>query len=145
MHLARPLGYGAAVVLSLPSSIRIFVAREAIDFRKAHDGLLAVIRNAFGDDPFDGSLFVFLNRGRNRVKLLQWDRDGFWLHYKRLERGTFQRDVHSESSRCEISRAQLSMLIEGIDLQKRRIRQPLSLPLHRGHRDGRANQRGGSE
>jgi transposase len=69
-------------MLSLQSSIRIFVAREAVDFRKAHDGLLAVIRNAFGDDPFDGRLFVFLNRGRNRVKLLQWDRDGFWLHYK---------------------------------------------------------------
>jgi transposase len=132
-------------VLSLPASIRIFVARDAVDFRKAHDGLLAVIRDAFGDDPFDGSLFVFLNRNRDRVKLLQWDRDGFWLHYKRLEQGTFKVDVKSDESRCEISRAQLSMLIEGIDLQKRKIRQPLSLPLRRDDRDGRGNQRGGSE
>jgi transposase len=132
-------------VLSLPASIRIFVARDAVDFRKAHDGLLAVIRDAFGDDPFDGSLFVFLNRGSNRVKLLQWDRDGFWLHYKRLEQGTFKLDVKTDESRCEISRAQLSMLIEGIDLQKRKIRQPLSLPARRDDRGGRGNQRGGSE
>lgn len=132
-------------MLSLPASIRIFVARDAVDFRKAHDGLLAVIRDAFGDDPFDGSLFVFLNRSRNRVKLLQWDRDGFWLHYKRLEQGTFNLDVKADESRCEISRAQLSMLIEGIDLQKRKIRQPLSLPVRRDDRGGRGNQRGGSE
>lgn len=126
-------------MLSLLASIRIFVARDAVDFRKAHDGLLAVIRDAFGDDPFDGSLFVFLNRGRNRVKLLQWDRDGFWLHYKRLEQGTFKIDVKAEGSRCEISRAQLSMLIEGIDLQKRKIRQPLSLPVRKDDRGGRGN------
>ena len=104
-------GGGDALVLSLPASIRIFVARDAVEFRKAHDGLLAVIRDAFGDDPFDGSLFVFLNRSRDRVKLLQWDRDGFWLHYKRLEQGTFRIDVTSDGSRCEISRAQLAMVI----------------------------------
>ena len=131
-------------MLSLPASIRIFVARDAVDFRKAHDGLLAVIRDAFGDDPFDGSLFVFVNRSRDRVKLLQWDRDGFWLHYKRLEQGTFKLDVKADTSRCEISRAQLAMLIEGIDLQKQKIRQPLSRPLRRGDRDGR-DSRGGSE
>lgn len=126
-------------MLSLPASVRIFVARDAVDFRKAHDGLLAVIRDAFGDDPFDGSLFVFLNRGRDRVKMLQWDRDGFWLHYKRLEQGAFKLDVKTDDSRCEINRAQLSMLIEGIDLQKRKIRQPLSLPVRNDDRGGRGN------
>lgn len=127
-------------MLSLPSSIRIFVARDAVDFRKAHDGLLAVIRDAFGDDPFDGSLFVFINRSRDRVKLLQWDRDGFWLHYKRLEQGTFKLDVKDDATRCEISRAHLSMLIEGIDLQKRKIRQPLSRPVRKEDRDGRGSR-----
>lgn len=132
-------------MLSLPASIRIFVARDAVDFRKAHDGLLAVIRDAFGDDPFDGSLFVFLNRSRDRVKLLQWDRDGFWLHYKRLEQGTFKLDVTSDASRCEISRAQLAMLIEGIDLKEQKIRQPLSRPMRREDRGGHDGQRDGSE
>ena len=124
-------------MLSLPSSIRIFVARDPVDFRKAHDGLLAVIRDAFGDDPFDGSLFVFLNRGRDRVKLRQWDRDGFWLHYKRLEQGAFKRDVERDASRCEITRAQLAMLIEGIDLKNRKIRQPLSRSVRMTDRDAR--------
>jgi len=131
-------------MLSLPASIRIFVSRDAVDFRKSHDGLLAVIRDTFGDDPFDGSLFVFLNRSRDRLKLLQWDRDGFWLHYKRLEQGTFKLDVQTETARCEVSRAQLAMLIEGIDLEKRKIRPPLSLPVRRDDRGGR-DSRGGSE
>jgi transposase len=111
-------------MLSLPASIRIFVARDAVDFRKAHDGLLAVVRDQFGDDPFGGSLFVFLNKRRDRVKLLQWDRDGFWLHYKRLERGTFRVVVDGDGSRVEMTRPQLAMLLEGIDLEKRRIRKP---------------------
>jgi transposase len=131
-------------VLSLPASIRIFVARDAIDFRKAHDGLLAIVRDSFGDDPFDGSLFVFLNRRRDRVKLLQWDRDGFWLHYTRLEEGTFKLDVETDASRCEVSRAQLAMLIEGIDLQKRKIRQPLGVVPRRDVRGGRCTDERGS-
>lgn len=126
-------------MLSLPASVRIFVARDPVDFRKQHDGLLAIVRDAFGDDPFDGSLFVFLNRSRNRVKLLQWDRDGFWLHYKRLEKGAFDLDVQADGARCEISRAQFAMLIEGIDWKKRKIREPLSLPARSGDRGGRGN------
>jgi transposase len=111
-------------MLSLPASIRIFVAREAVDFRKAHDGLLAIVRDQFGDDPFDGSLFVFLNKRRDRVKLLQWDRDGFWLHYKRLESGTFRVKLDGDGTRVEMTRPQLAMLLEGIDLEKQRIRKP---------------------
>lgn len=113
-------------MLSLSSSIRIFLAREAVDFRKAHDGLIAIVRDHFGDDPFDGSVFVFLNRNRDRVKVLQWDRDGFWLHYKRLESGTFRLSIPEVGARAEITRPQLSMLLEGIDLEKKRIREAFS-------------------
>jgi transposase len=116
-------------MLSIPSSIRIFLARDAVDFRKSHDGLLAVVRDAFADDPFDGSLFVFLNRRRDRVKLLQWDRDGFWLHYKRLEQGTFRLRVEASDVRVQLTRAQLAMLLEGIDLERRRIRKPFTREL----------------
>lgn len=113
-------------MLSIPSAIRIFLSRDAVDFRKSHDGLLAVVRDAFGDDPFDGSLFVFLNRRRDRVKLLQWDRDGFWLHYKRLEQGTFRLRMDADDTRVQLTRAQLAMLLEGIDLERRRIRKPFT-------------------
>jgi transposase len=113
-------------MLSIPAAIRIFLARDAVDFRKAHDGLLAVVHEAFGADPFDGSLFVFLNRRRDRVKLLQWDRDGFWLHYKRLEQGTFRLRIEDGASCVQLTRAQLAMLLEGIDLEKRKIRKPFT-------------------
>jgi transposase len=104
-------------VLSVPASIRIFLCREPVDFPKAHDGLVALVRSELGEDPLDGSLFVFLNRRRDRVKLLQWDGNGLWLHYKRLEQGTF-RAVNEGPS---IKRAQLAMLLEGIELKKGKI------------------------
>ena len=110
-------------MLSLPSSVRIFVATDPVDFRKAHDGLVAIVRDQFGDDPFDGSLFVFLNRRRDRTKLLLWDRNGFWLLYKRLERGTFRAIERSDAKRVLVPRAELAMILEGIDLEKGKIRQ----------------------
>jgi len=124
-------------MLSLPSSIRIFVARDPVDFRKAHDGLLAVIRDAFGDDPFDGSLFVSLDRGRDQVPLQRWGRDGFWLHCERLKHGACKLDEGRDASRCETTRAQLAIRIEGIDLKNRRNRQPLSWPVRFADRDAR--------
>jgi transposase len=114
-------------VLSIPGSIRIYVCRAPIDFRKAHDGLFAVVRDEFGDDPFDGSMFVFLNRSHDRVKVLQFDRDGFWLHYKRLEEGRFEIALPEAGVRAEITRAELSMLLDGIDLERKKIRGPLRL------------------
>ena len=78
-------------MLSLPFQLRIFAAVEPVDFRKGFDGLVAIVRDGFREDPFAGDLFCFFNRRRDRVKILAWDRNGFWLHYKRLERGTFER------------------------------------------------------
>jgi transposase len=94
-------------VLSLPGTLRILVCRKGVDFRKAHDGLCAVVRDSFGDDPFSGSVFVFFNKARDRVKLLVWDGNGFWLFYKRLERGTFRFDLRGTGARVEIRRAEL--------------------------------------
>ena len=109
-------------MLSLPSSVRIFAAREAVDFRKGFDGLCALVRDGFGDDPFSGEFFLFFNRRRDRVKLLVWDRNGFWLFTKRLERGTFERIEVGEGRRVEIDRARLSMLLEGIDVRRAKFR-----------------------
>jgi transposase len=109
-------------VLSLPPSVHIFVARDAVDCRKSHDGLHALVRDHFRDDPFAGHLFVFFNRRRDRVKILVWDKNGFWLFYKRLERGTFRALRRGEGTRLELKRAELMMLLEGIDLEVGKIR-----------------------
>lgn len=102
-------------MLSLGGTHRVFLCVAAVDFRKAHDGLCAVIRDQFRDDPFSGDVFVFHNGARDRIKLLVWDRNGFWLLYKRLERGTFPFAVRGQGTRVEIERAQLAMLLEGLE------------------------------
>lgn len=108
-------------MLSLSSRVRIFAAAEPIDFRKGFDGLVQIVRDGFGEDPFGGDVFCFFNRRRDRVKLLVWDANGFWMHYKRLERGTFER-VEGRGRRVEIDRAKMSMLLEGIDTKRSRFR-----------------------
>jgi transposase len=77
-------------VLSLPSALRIFLAASPADMRKGFDGLSLLVREVIAEDPLSGHLFVFRNRRRDRVKVLYWDRDGFALWYKRLEKGTFR-------------------------------------------------------
>ena len=123
-------------MLSLPGSIRIFLATAPVDFRKAHDGLVAIVRDQLHDDPFDGSVFLFLNKRRDRVKLLLWDRNGFWLLYKRLERGTFRPIEQRGERRVEVSRAELSMLLEGIDLEAGKIRRHFADGVHIQARGG---------
>ena len=108
-------------MLGIASTTRIYLSREPVDFRKAHDGLCAIVRDTFDDDPMSGDVFVFFNKARDRIKLLVWDRNGFWLHYKRLERGTFPFHVRGRGVRIEIDRAQLSMVLEGIDSRSVRM------------------------
>ena len=113
-------------MLSLPSAIRIFLCREATDLRKGFDTLAARVREVFGLDPLSGHLFVFPNRRRDRVKLLYWDRDGYAIWYKRLERGTF-RVLTGEAGNGEIGRRELSMLLEGVDLRTARTQKRFEL------------------
>ena len=103
-------------MLSLPARTRVYVCTSPVDFRKQHDGLVAIVRDELDSDPLDGSLFAFFNRRRDRIKLLLWDANGFWLFYKRLERGTFERLREMGSARLEITRGELSMLLDGIDV-----------------------------
>ncbi len=112
------------MVIAISSGTPIHLAREGTDLRKAFDGLCNLVRFTFRLDPFAGGLFVFFNRRRNRVKVVQWDGNGFWLHTKRLERGTFERWQPSSSGERHvvIDRAQLLMLLEGIDLRRAKFR-----------------------
>jgi transposase len=103
-------------VLSLPAQARVFVFTSPVDFRKQHDGLVAIVRDQLECDPLDGSLFAFFNRRRDRIKLLLWDANGFWLFYKRLEGGTFERLRDGGSARLRITRGELSMLLDGIEV-----------------------------
>ena len=104
-------------MLSLAGNQRVFLCRKFVDFRKAHDGLCAIIRDQFKDDPFSGDVFAFFNRAKDRIKLVVWDRNGFWLCYKRLEKGTFPFAVSGEG-RVEIERGELTMILEGIEWKK---------------------------
>lgn len=101
-------------MLSLSSAVRVFVARSAVDFRRGIDGLCGIVRDEFGEDPLSGHWFVFTNRRSNRLRILVWDRNGFWMATKRLEEGTFERFVGS-APKLEIDRVQLAMLLDGID------------------------------
>ena len=108
-------------MLSLPASVRVFAARDRVDFRKGCDGLCAIVRDSFREDPLSGHLYLFFNTRRDRLKIIVWDRNGFWLFYKRLERGTFER-VNGADAKVEIDRAKLAMLLDGIETKSSRIR-----------------------
>ncbi len=96
----------------------VYVAAEPVDFRKSIDGLALAVESSLGASPLSGSVFVFFNRGKDKVKLLWWDRHGFWLAYKRLEKGRFRLPAETR-----LSRADLLLVLEGVDLSARRFRE----------------------
>jgi transposase len=105
-------------MLSLPASVRVHLAVEPCDMRRGFDSLAAIVREHFGDDPLSGHLFVFRSRRADRIKILWWDRDGFVIWMKRLERGAFRaaaRDATHGAARVELTRRELAMMLEGID------------------------------
>lgn len=106
-------------MLTLPSSVRIYVAAEPVDLRRGFDGLAATTRSVIGADPMSGHVFVFVNRRRNRIKLLVWDRTGWLLLYKRLERGTFElaRAPAAGNRHVEVDAGELTLMLEGLDLR----------------------------
>jgi transposase len=104
-------------VLKLPGSVRIFVCREATDLRRSFDRLSAMVSETLREDPLSGHLFVFFNRRRDRVKILLWERGGFWLLYKRLETGTF-----GPVGEAEIDSRTLLFVLEGVEVVRERAR-----------------------
>ena len=102
-------------MLNLGASGRVYLFSQPVDFRKAHDGLCSLIRDQLRSNPFSGDLYAFFNRGKDRIKILVWDQNGFWMLYKRLEKGSFPFRFQEDDSSVEIERAQLSMLLAGIE------------------------------
>jgi len=109
-------------VLTLPPSVRIYVAVGVSDLRRSIDGLSALVKERFGEDPFSGHLFLFRNRRGDRLKILVWDRSGFWVLYKRLERGTFAWPRSEDEKPVELQAAELMMLLGGLDVAATRRR-----------------------
>jgi transposase len=102
--------------------------------RKSFRGLIALTEAVLRQDPASGHLFVFINRRRDLLKILHWDGSGFWIWYRRLERGTFQlpsTDAANEQAGVELTPAQLSLILEGIDLGsvRQRLRYQRPKPL----------------
>lgn len=120
-------------MLNLPSlgeldqglRVRVYLCTSPTDLRKGFDTLAVLVREGLGYDPLSGHLFLFVGRRRDRLKLLYWDRDGYALWYKRLEKGTFRLPVaRPDTASIELKASELAMLLEGIDLRsiKRRAR-----------------------
>jgi transposase len=112
-------------MLTLPSSVRVYLAAQPVDLRRGHDGLVALVRSTWRLNPFDGHLFVFLGRRLDRVKILVWDRNGFVLYYKRLSQGRFRMpSIPAGATRVEMDATTLAMLLDGIDV--RQVRRPVA-------------------
>jgi transposase len=104
-------------MLSLPATVRIWLAAQPVDLRKSFDGLAAMVREGLQGDPLSGDIFVFRNKAADRIKLLLWEEDGYAIWYKRLEAGRYRFPLSLEDQpRVGVRVADLIMLLEGIDL-----------------------------
>jgi len=109
-------------MLGLPPSVHIHFATELVDMRNGIDGLRAIVEGTLKKDPYGGHLFVFVGKSKDKVKILFWDRNGFVLYLKRLERGRFQLPAVSAQTRHVVMEpTQLAMLLDGIDLNAKRL------------------------
>ena len=111
-------------MLSLPPSVRLFVATQPVDGRKGPDSLMALVRDVLKQDPLSGHLFIFFSKRSDRVRIVYWDRNGFAMWTKRLERGRFHPNFSSDGalSSVVIEAAELSLIVEGIELAGARRR-----------------------
>src|SRR5262245_31166600 len=106
----------------LSAAIRVFLYTRPTDLRKGFDGLSGLVQECFRQDLLTGHLFLFLNRRRDRIKILYFDRDGLVIWYKRLEAGSFEMPSTNQSDGVELQPAQLAMILSGIDLRSARQR-----------------------
>lgn len=109
-------------MLTLSPAVRIYVATGVTDLRRSIDGLSVLVREHLQLDPLSGHLFLFRNRRGDRLKILAWDRSGFWILYKRLEQGTFAWPAERDPRSVEMRSADLLLLLAGTDLSHTRRR-----------------------
>ena len=103
-------------MIAFGANTRVYLAAGATDMRKAVNGLMILVEDVLEADPFSSHLFVFCNRLRDKIKILYWHNNGFWLFYRRLEKQHFWWPVDNEQVSVEITARELSWLIEGLDI-----------------------------
>ena len=106
---------------------KVYLACGSTDMRKSINGLAALVQEGFGLVLFSPSLFVFCNKGRNKLKILQWDHNGFWLHYRRLEKGKFQWPEENSSHPLAINRRELHWLLDGLSIKQAQAHQKVTV------------------
>ena len=104
----------------------VYLASGSTDMRKSIDGLAAIVSQDFDLDLFSNSLFVFCNKGCDKLKILYWDHNGFWLYYRRLERGRFRWPDRCATQTVAIGRRQLQWLLDGLTLEQRQAHAPVT-------------------
>lgn len=105
---------------------QVCLACGATDMRKSINGLCAIVQGSFQLDPFDRALFVFCNRGRDRLKILEWDGDGFWLYFKRLEKGHFKWPMVGDAPIMTLDARELEHLLGSPGLEQKLRRNEVS-------------------
>jgi transposase len=114
-------------MLTLPSIDQVYLASGYTDLRKSIDSLAALVQEGFALDPFSSCLFVFCNRGRDKLKMLYWETNGFWLLYRRLEKGTFQWPTSGKVNTVKaIDHRELRWLLDGLALEQKHAHQEMS-------------------
>jgi transposase len=104
----------------------VYLACGSTDLRKSIDGLAVLVKEGFNLDPFSPCLFVFCNRQRDKLKILYWQTNGFWLFYRRLERGTFQWPAESGTTPLKIGQRELRWLLDGLSLEQHQAHREVS-------------------
>jgi transposase len=105
---------------------RVYLACGQTDMRKSINGLAAIVESGFKLDPFDDALFVFCNRTRDRMKILEWDGDGFWLYFKRLEKGRFHWPSDAEGATITLTAEELAIMLGGSKVESKLRRDEVS-------------------
>ncbi len=116
-------------MFTLSSSLRYHLYNQPTDMRKSFNGLSGIIRNELDGNPCSGDVFIFINRSRNKIKLLHWQGIGFTLYYKRLEEGTFELfEYDPQVGSITLSYVQIVLLVDGLSIKNIWKRKLFSLP-----------------
>jgi len=106
-------------MLSRGNYDKVYLACGATDMRRSIDSLAAIVRQCFRLDPFSTGLFVFCNRKKDRIKILRWEHNGFWLYYRRLEKGRFRWPADTASGTVQVGMRELNWLLDGLELEQK--------------------------